>query len=139
MLSLLGLTDDYVSDGRVLTEIVKRHALPGSLEAHTAAFERLANAYKAINASVGPLGLASLRLSTAALASGDPTNDTRYQNAVSFLAGVADARDKLAQQIIGALDAAEFHGVPLDEHQAFEWAVEADLLVATVEAAAAAF
>ncbi len=139
ILSAAGLTDDYVSDGRVLTEVVKKNTLPASLKPHTEAFERLASAYKRINAPVGPLALASLRISTAGLASGDPTNDTKYQNAVAFLTAVTEWRDALAQKVIAALDAAEFHGVALDQRQALQWAAEADLLVATVEAVAAAF
>jgi hypothetical protein len=137
MLSLAGLTDDYVSDGRVLFEVINNPALPQSLQ--SPGLERLAAAYKAINAPLGPLGKASLRLSTAALASGSPANDAKYQNAVAFLTGVTKARDALAQKMITALDAAEFHGVPLNPNQAFGWALEADLLIASVEVAAAAF
>jgi hypothetical protein len=139
MLSLVGLTDDYVSDGRVLFEILDKSTLPHSLKAHAEALRRLASAYKAINAPLGPLAKASLKISTAALASGDATDDSKYQNAVAFLAQVTTARDALAAKIIAALDAAEFQGVPLDEGQAAAWTLEADLLVVAVEAAAAAF
>ena len=41
MLALLGLKDDYVSDGRVLTEFLKGDALPKSLEKHKATVEKL--------------------------------------------------------------------------------------------------
>jgi hypothetical protein len=139
ILSLVGLADDYVADGRVVTEILDTRVLPESLKQNVGAFELLAAAYKAINGSVGPLALASLRISTAALASGSASDDREYQNAEAFLTGVADARDALAQQIITALDAAEFHGVPLDVRQAGELAIKADLLVESVEAAAAAY
>jgi arylsulfatase A-like enzyme len=139
ILSLVGLQDDYVSDGRVLFEVLDKSTLPQSLKSHAEALERLAAAYKAINAPLGPLAKASLRISTAALASGDATTDTEYQNAVAILADVTTARDALAQKIIAALDAAEFHGVPLDEGQAAALTAEADLLVAAVEAISAAF
>ncbi len=139
VLALAGLADDYVSDGRVLSEVLEKRALPEAVGDHTEAFERLARAYKAINAPVGPLALASLRISTAALASGDATSDTKYQNAVALLNDLTKARDALAQKIIAALDGAEFHGTPVEPRQAEAWVLEADLLVAAVEAAAAAF
>jgi hypothetical protein len=139
VMELVGLTDDYVHDGRVITEVIAKHALPQSLKAHSHALEELSRAYKAINASVGPLSLASLKISTAGLASGDATSDTKYQNAVAFISEVTQARDALAQQIITALNAAEFQGVPLDERQAAAWTIEADLLVAAVEIVAATF
>jgi hypothetical protein len=139
MLRLVGLTDDYVADGRVLFEVLDRSALPQSLESDDQSLRRLARAYKAINAPLGPLALASLRISTAGLASGDATTDTKYQRAVAFLSNVTKVRDALAQDIIAALDAAEFHGTPIDPRKALVWTLEADALVAIVEAAAAAF
>jgi arylsulfatase A-like enzyme len=54
MLSLLGLKDDYAHDGRVLFEALQDSALPASLKGEIV--ERLAEAYKKINAPVGPLG-----------------------------------------------------------------------------------
>jgi hypothetical protein len=139
ILSLVGLTDDYVSDGRVLFEVLQTRALPQPLNSDPVAFELLAAAYKAINAPLGPLAKASLRISTAGLASGDATNDAKYQTAVAFLANVTTVRDALAQKMITALDAAEFHGVPLDGRKALAWTAEAAALVAVVEAVAATF
>jgi len=52
MMALLGLRDDYTHDGRVLIEALEPSAIPN----------------KQINAPFGPLAIASLGVSTAALA-----------------------------------------------------------------------
>src|SRR5579859_1012610 len=119
--------------------VLDKPSLPQSLESHAEALLRLAQTYKAINAPLGPLAKASLQISTATLASGDPSDDAKYQHAETFLAGVTSARDALAAKMIAALDAAEFHDIPVDPGHAFVWATEADLLVAAVQAAAATF
>src|SRR6202047_663409 len=68
LLSLLGLKDDYQNQGRVLAEDLQHWALPDGVQDNVGAFTALARAYKRINAPVGELGLASLKISTAALA-----------------------------------------------------------------------
>ena len=60
MLALLGLKDDYVHDGRVLTEWMEQRALPSGIRQHSAEFIELAEAYKQLNAPLGELGRASL-------------------------------------------------------------------------------
>jgi hypothetical protein len=131
MLALAGLTDDYVHQGRVLVE-----ALHGGEDPD---FLRLARAYKAINAPVGRLSLASLRIATAAAKSGDASSDAEYAQVTQWLADVTRARDALAKKMEAALDGAEFHGQPLDPWQVWTLAGEADALAAEVEAVAQAF
>jgi hypothetical protein len=106
MLHLAGVHDDYVMDGRVITQILKN----GSLRR----IQALGGCYKQLNASVGTFGTDTLVASTKALASGSGTDDSRYTRVDSALSALADARDALAQQIKNRLDAVEFHGARLD-------------------------
>ena len=71
MMALLGLHDDYVSDGRVLLEDVSRAVLPAAYRnaAKFAQLVALESAYKQVNADVGVFGLATLQASTRALES----------------------------------------------------------------------
>ena len=71
MLYLAGLTDDYVMDGRVITQLFNGN---GGLKQT----EALGGCYKQLNASVGQFGTATLVASTAALASGSGSDDTKY-------------------------------------------------------------
>ena len=71
ILSLVGLQDTYIHDGRVLTETIDDHAVPKRLRDHKNTLSEFAHIYKQINAPFGRLALASLKISTAALASGD--------------------------------------------------------------------
>ena len=76
MLLLAGLQDDYSHEGRALVEDIDPWVLPNGVGADLDGFTAVAQWYKKINAPVGPLGLASLNISTRALASGDADNDS---------------------------------------------------------------
>ena len=79
ILSLVGLTDDYVHDGRVLTEVMDPKVLPASLHAHNTTLTQLGQAYKQINAPFGQLAHSALMVSTHALESNDPGDSTYTQ------------------------------------------------------------
>jgi hypothetical protein len=98
LLALLGLQDDYVSDGRVLFEIFDRDVLPHSLKAHSDALLELARVYKRINAPVGDLGQNSLKVSTAALAS-NTANDAMYTKLEGKIASWHTQRDSIANRM----------------------------------------
>ena len=72
ILALTGLKDSYVSDGRVLTEILKQDALPKGSKTQGKTFEALGAAYKQIMASFGQFAMDTLTASTGALANGQP-------------------------------------------------------------------
>jgi hypothetical protein len=116
MLALVGLQDDYQSQGRVLAEDLHHWALPDGVEDSREGFVELARAYKRINAPVGELGLASLKISTKALASDDDT----YQDLESKLAFITSLRNHLADEMLEKLTAAEFLGKRVREHEARE-------------------
>jgi hypothetical protein len=118
ILFLTGLQDDYVHDGRVITEGLNRDALPPSMRGPL--FEQLAATYKQLNAPVGAYGHSTLNISTAALSSGSTNDDSKYTFLEGALSDITSQRDAVADQIRTALDAAEFQGQPLDPVQSFE-------------------
>jgi len=116
MLSLVGLEDDYQSQGRVLAEDLHSWALPGGVGDGREEFVELARAYKRINAPVGELGLASLKVSTKALAGNEDTYN-RLETQLSFITSL---RNHLADEMLEKLTAAEFHGDQVREDEARE-------------------
>jgi hypothetical protein len=116
LLALVGLQDDYQSQGRVLAENLHNWALPDSVGNGREGFVELARAYKRINAPVGELGLASLKISTKAIA-GD---DTTYQNLEGTLSFITALRNHLADKMLERLTAAEFQGKRIDGEEARE-------------------
>jgi hypothetical protein len=117
MLMLLGLKDDYSHDGRALTEDLTGWAIPDAAKKN-GAFRQLAVAYKDIEATVGPFGLDTLKLSTDALESGDSSNDSTYTATENKLIDLGQRRDALASQMITMLEGAEFDGQAITQQQA---------------------
>jgi hypothetical protein len=117
MLTLLGLHDDYIQDGRAVTQPLYDWAIPQSLRAHNETLLRLGDAYKQLNASFGDFDMNILKASTKALASND-ASDATYTSIENQIAGLTTQRDSLAGQIKGALNAAAFNGQALNEQQA---------------------
>jgi hypothetical protein len=93
MLHLLGLEDDYQSDGHVITQALR--SVPGSL----AATRALAAGYAQINSSVGQFATDTLIAETNALASGSSADDHAYVSEQATLKGLAKDRDKAATKI----------------------------------------
>jgi hypothetical protein len=133
MLLLLGLKDDYGHDGRVLAEHINPQALPDELGEDLANFKLLADAYKQINAPVGNFGLNSLVVSTKALNSNDP-NDNTYTFLESEIASLTNSRNTLSKQIIALLEGAEFHGGTITHDQAVQLNHEAKQLLQQMQA-----
>ena len=104
MLYLLGLTDDYQSDGHVITQALS--SVPASL----AAVEDLAAGYDQINSSVGEFATDTLLADTKALASGSSSDDSAWAAEQETLGQLADDRDRAATKIKQILsDAAAGH------------------------------
>ena len=114
MLSLLGLRDTYVHDGRVLTETLEKNALPQSLRDHTPVLSKFTDLYKQINAPFGQLGMDSLKVSTVALASGDSANDDIYLKLTKKIKNWTWKRDTIAEEMRAMLDGAAFKHEPFD-------------------------
>ncbi len=131
LLMLTGLKDDYVSDGRAITEIVKGGYVPPT--ARGGDFMHLAQAYKEINATVGPFGLASLSSSTLGLKS-SAANDADYTSIEGKLANLGAQRDALAAKMIALLNGAAFNNQPIPHAQFKTLMSEADDLLHQVNA-----
>jgi hypothetical protein len=76
LLALVGLKDDYVGDGRVLTEDLT--VIPGATS--DPEYLPLARCYKQLNSSVGQFATNVMLADTAALKSGSSADDSQYQN-----------------------------------------------------------
>jgi hypothetical protein len=110
MLSLLGLTDDYVHDGRLLTEALVGQGVPAVIrKGGTSRFEQLGAAYKQLNASFGTFAMDTLKASTVALASND-ADDATYTTIEGQIRDLTAQRDALAAQIKAVLEGATFAG-----------------------------
>ena len=99
-IALLGLTDDYVHDGRVVAEFMHDEALPAGIRNSRENFVELA------------LGRASLVWSNRAVTAVDKV----YARYLSRIADITEDRDELAAQIVTVLNNAAFHNQPVDEH-----------------------
>jgi hypothetical protein len=117
MLTLLGLHDDYILDGRAVVQPLYDWAVPQSLIAHRETLLRLGDVYKQLNAAFGVFAMDTLTASTKALASND-ASDATYTAIEGQIQNLTTQRDALAGQIKGALNAAAFDGNALNEQQA---------------------
>ena len=116
-LSLVGLTDDYASDGRVLVEPLFDWAVPQTLRAHRETLLRLAAIYKQINAPLGEFGQATLAMSTTAIES-SASGDQDYTVLENQLIKLTNDRDAIAAQMRDMLAGAAFGGQAINEQQA---------------------
>ncbi|MGH9066532.1 MAG: hypothetical protein ACRD0J_03285, partial [Acidimicrobiales bacterium] len=132
MAAALGLHPDYASQGRALVGIIEPSALPASLKAHHHTLAQLGQVYSQLEAPVGQLGLASLRISTRAM-EGDAA---AYAKGEAELASVLTKRDRIGAQMAGLLDGAERHGQPIPEGKARSLVSSGRQLLAQVTAAA---
>ena len=131
ILSLTGVTDTYVHDGRVIVEALNDSALPASLAgANGNAFVQLAQAYKQINAQLGQLGLATLRASQFAI-TGNDAGDATYLACTAKITQWTQTRDALAAQMKTMLDAAAFKGTSVDPSAAAPLIAQANSLIAS--------
>jgi hypothetical protein len=117
MMTLLGLKDDYAHDGRALVEDFEGWAIPAAAK-KGGQFVPLAQMYKHLDAAVGEFGLATLRISTKAIESGSPTDDSTYTTLENRLSSISQQRDALTSQMNALLEGAEFGGQPIPGAQA---------------------
>jgi hypothetical protein len=111
VMALLGLTDDYVHEGRVVAEWIHDHALPGGIRNGRENFVALATVFKQLNAPKGELGRASLVWANRSVTSDDKT----YAHYLKRIADITEDRNDLAGKIKTVLDNAAFHNQPVGE------------------------
>src|SRR5262249_39077391 len=109
LMALTGLKDDYINDGRVLTEDLT--ITPGQTSDNR--FQPLAACYKQLNSSVGLFGTEVLQADTAALKTGSGANDSAYQAVSGKILALGTQRDVLATSIKNELFDAEFSNAAL--------------------------
>jgi len=129
LLTLLGLKDDYQTDGRAVTEIASENALPVSLRVHHPSLERLGDSYKQLMASFGSFSMDTLVASTRALASNAPGDQTDTDTE-SAIASLTNQRDALTAEIRAGFNKAQFDGVKLSENQIKAWIQASNALLA---------
>jgi hypothetical protein len=114
MLSLLGLADDYVNDGRVVSQVLAPGSVPSPLQSSDAI--ALGDVLKQLDAPFGQFGMDTLKGSTQALTS-NTNQDNRYTTLEKTIASITDQRDQLVDQIKAVLGGAAA-GQAIDHNQA---------------------
>jgi hypothetical protein len=139
MNAILGLGDDYVNDGRVITEILSNQATPKGLNQHGHTTADLGAMYKQINAPFGKFALDTLLASTSALKQPDTAaGNLKYDSIEAQIANLTAQRNVVAGAIRAALnDAAKGTG-NLDEKNAKNWISQGQGLLDAAAALAAA-
>lgn len=136
MLTLLGLQDDYIHDGRAVVEPLYDWAVPQTLRAHRETLLRLSAVYKQLNAPFGIFAMDTLKASTRALSSND-LNDATYVSIENQIENLTNQRDTLASQIKVTLNDAAFNGKALNEQQAKNLITQAQALLDQAQGLAA--
>ncbi|MGN6797897.1 MAG: hypothetical protein ACTHKS_07075 [Gaiellaceae bacterium] len=122
--SLLGLRDNYLDDGRVVTEILDTKALPNLQSGQVT--QQVGTAYKQVNAPFGQFATDTLAASTAALA----TNDAlKYDQIEAAIANLTTQRNALAGDIRQALNDAASGGPGINGSEASRWLTQAQSLL----------
>jgi hypothetical protein len=127
ILSLVGLEDSYVSDGRVVVDVLGERGHDAPL------LRELGAVYKQLNAPFGQFSLDTLKVSTVALAS----DDARYNRLEDVLTRLGARRDVVASRIKNLLLNAEFKSHDFDQRGAIVALIEARLLLVEAQALAA--
>jgi hypothetical protein len=127
MLSVLGLQDSYVFDGRVITQALQPSGYSSNLAANVTTVETLGDMYKQINSPFDTFGQCILAVSTVAL----PADDATYASLEASITTLTSQRDALATTIKNALAGAEFGTTPIASSDASNWIAQAQSLLAT--------
>jgi hypothetical protein len=123
LLHLVGLQDDYPTDGRVISQAL---STPSKALQRT---EDLAAAYQQLNSSVGEFATNTLIADSAALASGSATDDSTFEREQRALQLIAGARDRVAAEMKAVLAKASA-GQPTDQGEIRRLQAQAELLIA---------
>ena len=135
LLTMLGLKDDYQTDGRAVTQIADENALPVSLRVHHPSIEELAGTYKQLMASFGRFSMDTLIASTRGISS-NTAGDQQYLDTRAAIDSLTNERNSLAAEIRTGLNQAEFDGVKLDQNQLKAWQSAAEDLLSRADALA---
>jgi hypothetical protein len=137
LLTMLGLKDDYQTDGRAVTQIADESALPVSLRVHHPSIQRLASVYKQLMASFGSFSMDTLVASTRGISS-NTAGDQQYLDTKAAIDSLTNERNALAAQIRTGLNQAQFDNAKLSENQIKAWTAAGEDLLARAAALASA-
>jgi hypothetical protein len=131
LLTLLGLHDDYATDGATIAQLLTPQATPWTIRANEGAYDKVESALKLVDAPFGQFGLDTLNADTNA-ASTDPgvsKDETFYQDMDAQLQTCESARQSLVSQIQTTLTNAENGVKPVSSYEANVLTSEANWLI----------
>jgi hypothetical protein len=134
ILNLVGLSDDYETDGRTVFQALYPWAVPVAVSDKAPQLAKLEAAYKQLTAPFGEFGMQTLRASTAGLVSGSSSDDSTYNSTEGSIQSLTSQRDSLAATIRQAINAAEFGGAIPDSQAMKSWTSQANDLIAQAAA-----
>ncbi|HEY6399110.1 MAG TPA: hypothetical protein VIX82_16810 [Solirubrobacteraceae bacterium] len=135
MLSVLGLSPDYVPDGRLVAQMVQPPSLPAGVRASLPLYIELTGTYKQLNAPFGEFARASERVSTKAVTTTSP-GDAIYKAWDRQLSACGEARNAVAAAVKSLLDRASFGGAGIDGGHAMKLIDRSKALIAQITALA---
>jgi hypothetical protein len=133
MLAALGLSDDYASDGAVISQALVPSSLPASIATDLGTFQDLKAVEKQLNAPFGQFGHDAEVASTTAVATGD---DRVYAQWQAQMVQCRNLRDALSGQIQSILNQAAGGLATINDTQAASLETQADGLIANIHALA---
>ena len=132
ILDLVGLKDDYVHDGRLISEILQGYSRPLAVK-KSGSFIALAQTYKQLNAPFGAFAMDILKSSTFALASND-ADDATYNSVEGQIQSLTSQRDAVSTQMKALLQGAAFNGQAFSDSQAQALIAQGQSLLAQAKA-----
>jgi hypothetical protein len=128
--ALLGVSDSYQDDGRVVTELLDKRATPKGLSDHDKTTQQLGQIYKQVNAPFGQFASDTLVASTNAIKQPATTaGDLTYDSIEAQIANLTKQRDVVAGAIRAAFNDAAAGKGDIDEQQAKAWIGQAQSLL----------
>ncbi len=132
ILDLVGLKDDYVHDGRLISEMLLGYSVPKAVK-KSDSFIALAQTYKQLNAPFGEFAMDILKSSTFALASND-AGDATYNSIEGQIDSLTSQRDAVSTQMKALLEGATFNGQAFSNAQAQALIAQGKSLLAQAKA-----
>jgi hypothetical protein len=132
ILNLVGLEDDYIHDGRLISEILQGYSRPLAVK-KSGSFIALAQTYKQLNAPFGEFAMDTLKSSTFALASND-ADDATYNSVEGQIQSLTSQRDAVSTQMKALLQGATFNGQAFSDAQAQALIAQGQSLLAQAHA-----
>jgi len=132
ILDLVGLKDDYIHDGRLISEILLGYSTPKAVK-KSGRFIALAQTYKQLNAPFGEFAMDILKSSTFALASND-AGDATYNSVEGQIQSLTSQRDAVSAQMKALLEGATFNGQAFSDSQAQALIAQGQSLLAQAHA-----